>query len=61
MYEGIERKYSFIPEIGKQYSFQVRAINVIGAGDLSEVCTVYIPPPMEEKKIVREKWIRIME
>ena len=54
MYEGIERKYSFVPEIGKQYSFQVRAVNVIGAGDLSEACTVYIPPPMEEKKIVRE-------
>ena len=52
VYEGSERQYQFTAEFGKQYSFQVRAVNVIGAGDLSEICGVYIPVPVVETKQV---------
>lgn len=52
VYEGVERKFEFVVEVGKRYVYQVRAVNVIGAGDLSEECVLYIPPPIVEKKTV---------
>lgn len=56
VYEGVERKFEFVAEVGKRYVYQVRAVNVIGAGDLSGECVLYIPPPVVEKKTVRIKY-----
>lgn len=52
VYEGADPIYSFTAEIGTKYEFQARAVNRIGASNLSSIQAVYLPPPVAVKEIV---------
>lgn len=55
VFEGNATEYSFKPEIARRYSFQLKAVNVVGPSQFSSSYDVFIPPPPVVKEVVRKR------
>lgn len=50
--DGNATEYRFTPEIARRYSFQLKAVNVVGPSQFSSAYDVFIPPPPVVKEVV---------
>lgn len=55
VFDGNATEYRFAPEIARRYSFQLKAVNVVGPSQFSSAYDVFIPPPPVVKEVVRKR------
>ena len=55
VFDGNATEYRFMPEIARRYSFQLKAVNVVGPSQFSSAYDVFVPPPPVVKEVVRKR------